>query len=512
MPIANGAVVAGYTIVRLLGTGGMGEVYLVQHPRLPRQEALKILPPSVSADPEYRQRFAREADIAASLWHPHIVAVHDRGEHEGQLWITMDYVEGTDAAQLMRDRYPHGMPPKDVLEIVSAIADALDYAHERYLLHRDVKPANILITDPRMGERRILLADFGIARGANDINGITKTNTTVGSVAYAAPEQLTGRALDGRADQYALACTAFHLFAGVPPYANSNPAVVIGNHLSSEPPRLRTVRADLGSIDSALAKAMSKEPFQRFDTCREFASALTHEGSGDETLLAANIVAPARESTNREQVVRSEQAAFTVSRRTAFVVGGIAALIAVGLVAFLGARLAQPPTASPTASPPQPSSTWQETVQSKPPETVTKTAPPATATVPGAPPTVAPPPPTIMPPPTVVPGDLRLRTPMSDPPCDGRGIVVLGNITTPGMYPAGVQGLLDAHPGAYYLRTDQSCPSLRRASDQGNPIYTVFEFAGRSESEVCAAVHAASGGAYGKWLDYTHDPAYIIPC
>src|SRR6476620_11335448 len=214
MPIAEGAVFAGYTIVRLLGTGGMGEVYLVQHPRLPRREALKILPPNVSADPEYRQRFAREADIAASLWHPHIVAVHDRGEHDGQLWITMDYVEGTDAARLMRDRFPHGMPPKDVLEIVSAVADALDYAHERYLLHRDVKPANILITNPRMGERRILLADFGIARVANDINGITKTNTTVGSVAYAAPEQLTGRTLDGRADQYALACTAFHPFHG----------------------------------------------------------------------------------------------------------------------------------------------------------------------------------------------------------------------------------------------------------------------------------------------------------
>jgi serine/threonine-protein kinase len=101
---------------------------------------------------------------------------------------------------------------------------------------------------------------------------------------------------------------------------------------------------------------------------------------------------------------------------------------------------------------------------------------------------------------------------MSDPPCDGRGIVVLGNITTPGMYPAGVQGLLDAHPGAYYLRTDQSCSSLRRASDQGNPIYAVFEIAGRSEPEVCAAVHAAGGGAYGKWLDNTHEPSYIIPC
>jgi serine/threonine-protein kinase len=508
MPIADGAVFAGYTIVRLLGTGGMGEVYLVQHPRLPRQEALKILPASVSADPEYRQRFAREADIAASLWHPHIVAVHDRGEHDGQLWITMDYVEGTDAARLMRDRYPHGMPPKDVLEIVSAVADALDYAHERYLLHRDVKPANILITDPRLGERRILLADFGIARGANDISGITKTNTTVGSVAYAAPEQLTGKALDGRADQYALACTAFHLFAGAPPFANSNPAVVIGNHLSSSPPRLDTLRADLSLIDRALAKAMAKEPFQRFDTCREFAASLTHAGSGDDTQLATNIPTPSGQGTNREQTARSESAAFTVSRRTAMIVGGIAALLAVGVVAFIGARLAQPPSAPPTASPPQPSPTWQETVPPEPPRTAVQTPPPVTTTVPPAPATTLPPPPR----PTRVPGDLGLKTPMSDPPCDGRGIVVLGNITTPGMYPAGIQGLLDAHPGAYYLRTDQSCPSLRQATEDGNPIYTVFEFAGRTEPEVCAAVTAAGGGAYGKWLDYIHDPADMITC
>jgi serine/threonine-protein kinase len=127
MPLADGAVFAGYAILRLPGTGGMGEVYLVQHPRLPRREALKILSANVSANPEYRQRFAREADIAASLWHPHIVGVHDRGEHDGQLWITMDYVEGTDAAQLMRQRYPRGMPPREALGIVSAIADAPDY-------------------------------------------------------------------------------------------------------------------------------------------------------------------------------------------------------------------------------------------------------------------------------------------------------------------------------------------------------------------------------------------------
>ena len=385
MPIADGAVFGGYTIVRLLGTGGMGEVYLAQHPRLPRLEALKILAKSVSADPEYRQRFAREADIAASLWHPHIVAVHDRGEHEGQLWIAMDYVEGTDAAQLMRDRYPHGMPPKDALEIMAAIADALDYAHERYLLHRDVKPANILLTDPRMGDRRILLADFGIAKAANETNRLTATNVTVGSVAYAAPEQLMGKALDGRADQYALACTAFHLLTGEPPFANSNPAAVIGSHLSSPPPRLGRLRADLGAIENVLAKGMAKEPFQRFDTCREFAAALSHgdvvwSNSTADTQFATTIPAPPHDGTYQEQPARIGSGAASKSRTATMIAIGIAALLAVGVVAFVGARLAQSPSAPPpTEASPQPGSTWQETQPEEPQwpaplETVTPTA------------------------------------------------------------------------------------------------------------------------------------------
>jgi serine/threonine-protein kinase len=505
MPISDGAVFARYTILRLLGSGGMGEVYLVQHPRLPRREALKILPANVSADSEYRQRFAREADIAASLWHPHVVAVHDRGEDDGQLWITMDYVEGTDAAQLMRDRYPHGMPRKDVFEIVFAIADALDYAHERYLLHRDVKPANILITDPRMGDRRILLADFGIARAANETSGLTATNVTVGSVAYAAPEQLMGKVLDGRADQYALACTAFHLLTGGPPFANTNPAVVIGNHLSSPPPRLGDVRADLGAFDSVLAKGMAKEPFQRFDTCREFAVALGHGGVGssgptDVTQLATNIPTTFREDTNREKPARGGSDSVSAPRRTALIAGGVAAaLIAVGAVAFIGARLGQPQSSSPTA---QPSSTLQPARTLEPPRTVTQTAPPMTVNP--SPTTRAQTPPSG--------GDLGLMTPMSYPNCNGQAIVILGSVTTPGLYAAGVQRLLDAHPGAFYLRTDQTCPSLRPATEEGNPIYAVFDLGGTTRGEVCAAVRAAGGNAYGKWLDTTTDPGYIIPC
>ena len=258
----------------MLGAGGMGEVYLVRHPRLPRLYALKTLSASLTGDDEFRRRFVREAELAAELSHPHIVGVHDRGEFEGRLWIAMDYVDGVDAAQLLRERFPAGMPPGEVAEIVTAVADALDYAHGRQLLHRDVKPANILLDATVPNRRRILLADFGVARKTDDVNGLTATNTTVGSVAYAAPEQLMGRRLDGRADQYALAATAFHLLAGRPPFANSNPAVVISGHLNVPPPPLTPARPEFAQLDAVLAKGMAKRPEDRYPRCRDFADAL----------------------------------------------------------------------------------------------------------------------------------------------------------------------------------------------------------------------------------------------
>ncbi|MGO4446778.1 serine/threonine-protein kinase [Mycobacterium sp. 2YAF39] len=308
MPLADGATFAGYTIVRKLGAGGMGEVYLAQHPRLPRRDALKVLPASVSSDAEYRERFEREADIAATLWHPHIVGVHDRGDFDGQLWISMDYVEGTDASQLLRDSYPDGMPKNEVAEIISAVADALDYAHQRNLLHRDVKPANILLAFPESGDQRILLADFGIARWVNDISGLTATNMTVGTVSYAAPEQLMGERLDGRADQYALAATAFHLLTGRPPFMHSNPAVVISQHLSAAPPAIGEQRPELAALDPVLAKALAKAPTDRFERCADFARALSHqlgsEPSGDDrTTLATAARKKPQQSLMRAGVI-----------------------------------------------------------------------------------------------------------------------------------------------------------------------------------------------------------------
>ena len=227
---------------------------------MPRRDALKVLSEGTTADQEFRERFNREADLAATLWHPHIVAVHDRGEFDGHLWIAMDYVEGTDAARLMRERFRGGMADDDVCAIVTAVAGALDYAHARGLLHRDVKPANILLTHPDEDDRRILLADFGVARQLADISGITETNVAVGTVAYAAPEQLVGSNIDGRADQYALAASAFHLLTGAPPYQNSNPVAVIGQHLHAAPPRLSDYRPDLADLDDVFFKALAKDP------------------------------------------------------------------------------------------------------------------------------------------------------------------------------------------------------------------------------------------------------------
>jgi serine/threonine-protein kinase len=350
MPLADGQCFAEYTILRLLGSGGMGEIYLAQHPRLPRNDALKVLPTTFTEDHEYRERFNREADIAATLWHPHIVGVHDRGEFNGQLWISMDYVEGTDAANLLEEQYPNGMPPDEVLRIVTAVAEALDYAHQRQLLHRDVKPANILLSHPNSGDERVLLADFGIARWVDDASGLTGTNMTVGTVAYAAPEQLMGEQLDGRADQYALAATAFHLLTGTPLFQHSNPAVVISQHLTADPPQIGTRRPALSDLGPVFSKALAKAPADRYDTCVEFANALAHRlGAVEAETGASDITAAVPVTVGPKHRSRPQRSAAPPSRRRprALVVTVVLALllIGVGSVGLLLLREERQPTA-----------------------------------------------------------------------------------------------------------------------------------------------------------------------
>ena len=340
-PLADGVDFAGYTIVRLLGLGGMGEVYLAQHPRLPRRDALKVLGNAVSDDEEYRRRFNLEAEMVATLRHPHIVTIYDRGEFDGRLWIAMEFIDGIDGARLLA-RHPGGVPPAEVVRIVSAVADALDYAHSRRLLHRDIKPANILLGAPESGDDRIMLVDFGVARQIGRVSNLTGADMTVGTVSYAAPEQLKGEEIDGRADQYALAATAYHLLTGAAPYAYTNPAVVISHHLSSEPPVIGEEHPELARFGSVFTRAMAKDPADRFERCRDFALAMLR-AAGTEHGMAARHRMPQPKSRRR----------WLVAGFAALLVAGaaIAAVIAVVIVPGIHHRERD---ATPPATPPPP--------------------------------------------------------------------------------------------------------------------------------------------------------------
>jgi serine/threonine-protein kinase len=251
MALASGATFAGYLVARRLGTGATGAVYLVQDPRSSRWQALKVLAPGLSTDGEFRRRFRAETPTATNLYHPNIVEVRDRGEFDDQLYTAMEYVEGINAARLIADRFPAVSAAGEVLSIVTAVAGALDYAHERGLLHRDVKPANVLVTGRGESEQRILLTDFGIAG-------------QLGTVGYAAPE-LSAAGIDGRADQYALAATAFHLLTGAPPAPDT------------APPRLSDQRPELARLDGVFFRALASSAAERFGTCREFAEAANEQ-------------------------------------------------------------------------------------------------------------------------------------------------------------------------------------------------------------------------------------------
>jgi serine/threonine-protein kinase len=268
-----GSLLAGYRLEAQVGAGGMAVVFRARDERLDRMVALKILAPALASDPEFRRRFIAESRAAARVDDPHIIPVYEADEAGGVLYIAMRFVPGGDLRRVLHDEGP--LPPARALEFISPVASALDAAHGAGLVHRDVKPANILV-DTREGRPdHVYLSDFGIAKAAITSAPLTEPGFMLGTPDYSAPELIEGRAVDGRADQYALACVAYQLLTGLVPFDRDEPMYVLLAHLNAPVPSLAGRRPDLpATAGQVLAKGMAKDSAQRYARCGDFADAL----------------------------------------------------------------------------------------------------------------------------------------------------------------------------------------------------------------------------------------------
>jgi hypothetical protein len=272
--LTAGATFASYKIERLLGRGGMGVVYLAEHLRLRRKVALKVLAPELFYGERFRERFIRESELASSIDHPNIVPIYDADEIDGHLFIAMRYVNGQSLRAAIDEDGTLSIPR--CVNVLSHVAAALDAAHAQGLVHRDVKPENILLaTDEQTGAEHVYLTDFGITKRNSTASGITRTGEFVGSVDYVAPEQVQGLAVDGRADLYSLGCVAYECLTGAPPYRRDSDIAVLWAHVNDPPPVSSKVRDDVAPrVDAIVAKVLAKSPLDRHETCREFVSEL----------------------------------------------------------------------------------------------------------------------------------------------------------------------------------------------------------------------------------------------
>jgi serine/threonine-protein kinase len=280
--IPIGSMIGGYRIEQKLGEGGMGAVYRARHRSLPKDVALKVLWPSYLRIPQFRERFEQEADVLCRLEHPNVVSVMDKGEDDDMLWIAMQFVDGVDLHTALAEHGP--FPPEQAVAVVAAVGRALDHAHERGLLHRDVKPANIML---KRGTGEAMLTDFGIAKDAALASPLTQTGVVLGTFAYSAPEQLGGMPMDGRADVYSLGAVLFELLTGRKAFPQEGQYQLIAA-VSFEPaPDLRTIRPDLPpALADVVGRALAKDPAQRYPTGAALADAAR-------TALQPRPVAPA---------------------------------------------------------------------------------------------------------------------------------------------------------------------------------------------------------------------------
>ena len=257
----------GYRVEALLGKGGMGVVYRAYDRRLKRRVALKLLAPELAEDERFRERFLRESELAASLDHPGIVPIFEAGELDGQLYIAMRYVDGSDLTALLRQR--GGLEPAQAVALAAQLADALDAAHERGLVHRDVKPSNVLLDE----RGHCYLADFGLTRRVADQDDLER-GQSLGTPDYLAPEQIERADVGPAADVYSLGCLLYECLTGEPPFRRSSDFATLFAHLEEPPPSAAALRPELPvEIDAVLARALAKDPAARHATCRELVEA-----------------------------------------------------------------------------------------------------------------------------------------------------------------------------------------------------------------------------------------------
>jgi serine/threonine protein kinase/streptogramin lyase len=303
-----GTEIAGYRIESVLGRGGMSVVYLAEHVGLKRKAALKLMVPELAVDDRFRERFVRESQMAAALDHPNIIPIYEAGEIDGVLYIAMRYVRGTDLRALLQD--VGALPPERALAICSQAAAALDAAHVEGLVHRDVKPANILLA-PGSGAdspEHVYLSDFGVTKRASSASGLTGTGQFIGTLDYAAPEQIEGRPLDGRTDVYSLGCVLYECLTGEVPFPRDAEMAVLWAHMSQPPPKVTEQQPNLAdAIDEVVAKAMAKLPDDRYATCGELIAAARlsfseppSQGGIRDDAVAAGVPATAQEATATE--------------------------------------------------------------------------------------------------------------------------------------------------------------------------------------------------------------------
>ncbi|HEU5474662.1 MAG TPA: serine/threonine-protein kinase [Actinophytocola sp.] len=446
----------------VIGRGGMGTVHRAYDTQHDRVVAVKLLADHAAGDEEFRRRFVREARAAARLREPHVIPIHAYGEIDGRLYLDMRLVEGKDLRAMLADRGP--MPPSTAVDVISQIASALDAAHAEGLVHRDVKPSNVLLDSGGFA----YLVDFGIARWLAATADITTTGMPIGTVAYMAPERFrTDGSVDHRVDVYALACLLFQCLTEVPPFHAENALALVHAHVHQAPPMPTALRPDLPpDFDRIIATGMAKSPEDRFPSAGALASAarqaLTRPAPNRPPTLPIPHLGPAS---------AAEPPAKAGGRGA--LIGGMAVIVAV-LAAVAVLIWSQANRAGESGK-----------------QQISTSTPPGTA-APNA--------------------DLSVSVPLSTPACDGSYVLIVGSAITPQQYQRTVQTFLDQYPGARYFHAPSTgCRSLRHQLD-GADIYSIYYGPFPDKETACARRATTGGDSFVRRLDNSSTPERAVSC